>query len=99
MPELMNRPASRAGELLRISPIDRISRSGCRLGQDRLYGTRPPGRFSTMTETTGGWDPARATRQTRCERCGTTFGCRNLGEEGSCWCSLEAFRLPEIGRA
>ncbi|HEX9043536.1 MAG TPA: cysteine-rich CWC family protein [Candidatus Limnocylindrales bacterium] len=47
-----------------------------------------------MTETTGRWDPARATRQTRCERCGTTFGCRNLGEEGSCWCSLEAFRLP-----
>jgi hypothetical protein len=47
-----------------------------------------------MTEAIEGWDPSRATRQMRCERCGTTFGCRNLGEAGSCWCSLEKFRLP-----
>lgn len=40
------------------------------------------------------WDPTLATRQLRCERCGTTFGCRDQGEEGSCWCSREAFRLP-----
>jgi len=44
-----------------------------------------------MTET---WPQSLATRQTRCERCGSTFGCRNLGEAGSCWCSREAFRLP-----
>jgi Cysteine-rich CWC len=47
-----------------------------------------------MTDTTSDWDPALATRQTRCERCGTVFGCRNLGEEGSCWCSMAEFRLP-----
>jgi len=47
-----------------------------------------------MSETPPAWDPALATRQTRCERCGTEFGCRNLGEVGSCWCSKEDFRLP-----
>jgi hypothetical protein len=47
-----------------------------------------------MSEKSTAWDPALATRQTRCERCGTTFGCRNLGESGSCWCSMEEFRLP-----
>ena len=47
-----------------------------------------------MTDTYAGWDPSLATRQSTCERCGTQFGCRNLGEEGSCWCSNEAFRLP-----
>jgi uncharacterized protein len=47
-----------------------------------------------MTDLTDGWDPALATRQLRCERCGTGFGCRNLGESDACWCSLEAFRLP-----
>ena len=47
-----------------------------------------------MRESIEGWDPALATRQTRCERCGAEFGCRNLGETGSCWCSMEAFRLP-----
>ncbi len=47
-----------------------------------------------MANATDGWDPALATRQLQCERCGTTFGCRNDGEEGSCWCSREAFRLP-----
>ncbi len=46
-----------------------------------------------MTEPTGSWDPALASRQTRCERCGAVFGCRNLGD-GLCWCSAEAFRLP-----
>lgn len=40
------------------------------------------------------WDPALATRQLHCERCGTGFGCRDRGEEGSCWCSREAFRMP-----
>ena len=47
-----------------------------------------------MTEPEAVWDPALATRQLRCERCGTVFGCRNLGEAGSCWCSMEAFALP-----
>ncbi len=47
-----------------------------------------------MDDPIEGWDPARATRETRCERCGTTFGCANLGEPGSCWCSLASFRLP-----
>lgn len=47
-----------------------------------------------MSETTGGWDPALATRQVRCERCGAAFGCRNLGTDDLCWCSREAFRLP-----
>ena len=47
-----------------------------------------------MTEAVNGWDPSLATRQTTCERCGTMFGCRNLGEVRSCWCSLEEFRLP-----
>jgi hypothetical protein len=47
-----------------------------------------------VTEPTTGWDPALATRQWRCERCGSVFGCRNLGEAGSCWCSKEDFRLP-----
>jgi len=47
-----------------------------------------------MSETIGGWDPALATRQLHCERCGTVFGCRNLGEAGECWCSMEAFALP-----
>jgi hypothetical protein len=47
-----------------------------------------------MTDAADTWDPALATRQLRCERCGTVFGCRNLGETGSCWCSMEAFQLP-----
>lgn len=47
-----------------------------------------------MDGPSGGWDPALATRQVRCERCGTAFGCRNNGEAGSCWCSREEFRLP-----
>lgn len=47
-----------------------------------------------MGELTGSWDPALATRQWQCERCGTVFGCANLGVEGSCWCSREEFRLP-----
>lgn len=47
-----------------------------------------------MGEQTDTWDPALATRQTTCERCGTVFGCRHLGESGACWCSLEEFRLP-----
>jgi len=47
-----------------------------------------------VSESTISWDPALATRQLRCERCGTVFGCRNLGETGSCWCSMEAYRLP-----
>lgn len=47
-----------------------------------------------MTESTTDWDPALATRQWRCERCGTVFGCRNTGEAEGCWCSNEAFRLP-----
>lgn len=47
-----------------------------------------------MSETVNGWDPALATRRLRCERCGTEFGCRNEGDAGSCWCSLEEFRLP-----
>ncbi len=47
-----------------------------------------------MSETSDTWDPSMATRQLRCDRCGAIFGCRNLGEEGSCWCSLEPFRLP-----
>jgi hypothetical protein len=47
-----------------------------------------------LSETDTGWDPALATRQMRCERCGRVFGCRNLGETGECWCSMEAFRLP-----
>lgn len=46
------------------------------------------------SEMTRGWDPTMATRVTRCERCGTAFGCRNLGEAGTCWCSLETFRCP-----
>lgn len=47
-----------------------------------------------MDGSSGAWDPALATRQLRCERCGSTFGCRNNGEVGSCWCSREEFRLP-----
>lgn len=47
-----------------------------------------------MADVTEHWDPALATRQNRCERCGIVFGCRDKGEEGSCWCSREAFRLP-----
>ncbi len=47
-----------------------------------------------MSETIRGWDPALATRQVRCERCGSVFGCRNNGDVGSCWCSLQEFRLP-----
>lgn len=46
-----------------------------------------------MSETRDAWDPALATRLLRCERCGTTFGCRNTGDD-RCWCSGEAFRLP-----
>ena len=47
-----------------------------------------------MTDLTPGWDPKLATRQNQCERCGTTFGCRDKGAEGECWCSREAFKLP-----
>ena len=47
-----------------------------------------------MTDSISGWDPAMATRQLTCERCGTPFGCRNTGESEGCWCSLEEFRLP-----
>ena len=47
-----------------------------------------------MTEPDNTWDPALATRQWRCERCGTVFGCRNLGDAENCWCSQEAFQLP-----
>lgn len=47
-----------------------------------------------MSEMYNGWDPALATRQQRCERCGQVFGCRNLGKTCECWCSMEAFRLP-----
>jgi hypothetical protein len=47
-----------------------------------------------MTDQAIGWDPALATRQWRCERCGAQFGCANEGSEGSCWCSKEDFRLP-----
>jgi len=50
--------------------------------------------ISSMHDTPASWNPELATRQTRCERCGTDFGCRNLGEEGSCWCSREQFKLP-----
>jgi Cysteine-rich CWC len=47
-----------------------------------------------VTEPTTAWDPSLATRQWRCERCGTVFGCRNEGDVGECWCSQESFRLP-----
>lgn len=47
-----------------------------------------------MTDASSTWDPALATRQWRCERCGTVFGCRDKGETGSCWCSMEEFALP-----
>lgn len=47
-----------------------------------------------MSESITGWDESMATRRLECERCGAEFGCRNLGEEGSCWCSKESFKLP-----
>ncbi|MHB0928326.1 MAG: cysteine-rich CWC family protein [Candidatus Nanopelagicales bacterium] len=47
-----------------------------------------------MSDDLHGWDPALATRQMTCERCGSAFGCRDKGEAGSCWCSREAFKLP-----
>ena len=48
-----------------------------------------------MSDDLNGWDPALATRQMSCERCGTGFGCKDKGEAGTCWCSLESFKLPQ----
>ena len=40
-------------------------------------------------------DTNETNRSLTCERCGTPFGCNAGGQPGSCWCSQEAFSLPQ----
>ena len=38
---------------------------------------------------------AGANRRLACERCGEAFACNAGGPPGLCWCSQEAFSLPQ----
>ena len=40
-------------------------------------------------------DTNETNRRLACERCGVSFGGNASGAPGSCWCSQEAFSLPQ----